>query len=59
MPFSGLCNKEFKIFLSKNPHHHDAQVIPPKKTDKQMKNILKRFIKDLNLLLLLLLLLLL
>ena len=47
MPFSSLSNKEFNIFLSRNPPHPSAQVVPSKKIDKHTKEILKK-LKDLN-----------
>ena len=47
MPFSRLFNKEFNIFLSRNPPHPSAQALPSKKIDKNKKEILKKF-KDLN-----------
>ena len=43
MPFSGLSSKEFHIFLSRNPLHHSAQVIPPKKIDNCIKDIFQKF----------------
>ena len=37
MPFSSLSNKEFNIFLSRNPPHTSAQALPSKKFDKHTK----------------------
>ena len=47
MPFSSLSNKEFNIFLSKNPPHPSAQAAHSKNIDKHTKEILKK-LKDLN-----------
>ena len=47
IPFSSLSNREFNIFLSRNPLHHSAPAIPSKKIDKRTKEILKK-LKDLN-----------
>ena len=47
MPFSRLFNKEFNIFLSRNPPHPSAQALPSKKIYKNKKEILKK-LKDLN-----------
>ena len=45
MPFSSLSNKEFNIFLSRNPPHPSAQAVTSKKIDKHTKEILKK-LKD-------------
>ena len=47
MSFSSLSNKEFNIFLSRNPPNSSAQAAPSKKIDKYTKEILKK-LKDLN-----------
>ena len=47
MPFSSLFNKEFNIFLSRNPLHPSAQAVTFKNIDKRTKEILKK-LKDLN-----------
>ena len=47
MPFSSLSNKEFNIFLFRNPFHPSAQAVTFKNIDKRTKEILKK-LKDLN-----------
>ena len=47
MAFSSLSNKEFNIFLYRNPPHHNAQATPLKKINKRTKNI-PRKLKYLN-----------
>ena len=41
------CNKEFNIFLCRNPPHPSTQAVPLKKIDKHTKEILKK-VKDLK-----------
>ena len=47
MAFSSLSNKEFNIFLYRNPPHYNAQATPLKKINKRTKNI-PRKLKYLN-----------